>query len=365
MARAWIDGKPAALERAIGEAAKMLAASRCPLIAGLGTDVAGARAAISLAERIGGVVDHMNSDALFRDLAVVREAGVMATTPSEARIRADVLLLVGPGLENAWLAAAEGRETVHSRDARSARSIVRLCPGRPGAEGDGIRTLGSDPDQLPVVLAALRARLAGRSAGNVEVAGKALDELATLLRAAKFGVTAWSAASLDALVIEMLCGMVADLNAETRFAGFALAPGENAVGVLQTCGWMTGFPMRTGFGRGYPEHDPWRFDGKRMVASREADCVLWISAFGAAAPDWGEGPPVISLMTGDAVSGRSPSIQIEVGRPGIDHDGIEHHAGLGTLVAIAAARPSETVSVAGAIGRILAALPEVSPGAER
>ena len=27
-----------------------------------------------------------------------------------------------------------------------------------------------------------------------------------------------------------------------------------------TAGWMTGFPPRTGFGRGYPEHDPWRFE---------------------------------------------------------------------------------------------------------
>src|SRR5262249_58128541 len=98
MARAWIGGKPAALERALAEAAELLAASRCPLITGLGGDVAGARAAIGLAERLGAVVDHMNSDLLLRDLAVVREAGMMVTTPNEARLRADALLLVGPSL---------------------------------------------------------------------------------------------------------------------------------------------------------------------------------------------------------------------------------------------------------------------------
>jgi formylmethanofuran dehydrogenase subunit B len=48
MNHAWIAGKPAALETAIAEAAKLLGASRYPLIAGLGTDVAGARAAIAL-----------------------------------------------------------------------------------------------------------------------------------------------------------------------------------------------------------------------------------------------------------------------------------------------------------------------------
>src|SRR5690242_5956136 len=99
MARAWIGGKPAPLERALAEAAGLLAASRCPLITGLGTDIAGARAAIALAERIGAVVDHMNADLLLRDLTVVREAGMMLTTPNEARLRADTLLLVGPSLE--------------------------------------------------------------------------------------------------------------------------------------------------------------------------------------------------------------------------------------------------------------------------
>ena len=44
MARAWIGGKPAALERALAEAAGLLAASRRPLVTGLGTDIAGARA---------------------------------------------------------------------------------------------------------------------------------------------------------------------------------------------------------------------------------------------------------------------------------------------------------------------------------
>src|SRR5690242_2839451 len=125
MARAWIGGKPAPLEHALAEAAGLLAASRCPLITGLGTDIAGARAAISLAERIGATLDHMNAGPLLRDLAVVREAGMMVTTPNEARVRADVLLLVGSSLERdapeltRWLGLGTDVK----------REIVRLCPG--------------------------------------------------------------------------------------------------------------------------------------------------------------------------------------------------------------------------------------------
>ena len=32
--------------------------------------------------------------------------------------------------------------------------------------------------------------------------------------------------------------------------------------------------MRTGFGRGFPQHDPWLFDSRRLTASGETDCVL-------------------------------------------------------------------------------------------
>ena len=279
MARAWIGGKPATVERALAEAAGLLAASRCPLFAGLGTDIAGARAAIALAERIGAVVDHMNADVLLRDLAVVREAGMMLTTPNEARLRSDTLLLVGPSLEtdapelNRWLgldAQFSGR-----------RAIVRLCPGHGQTPAPGEMSIGSEAVQLPGLLATLRACVAGRPTG---IALKEFADIAARLKAARFGVAVWSARDFDALGIEMLCGMVADLNAHTRFSGFSIAPADNAVGVLQACGWMTGFPMRTGFGRGYPEHDPWRFDGARMVAAGEADCVLWISAFRAAPP---------------------------------------------------------------------------------
>ena len=52
-----------------------------------------------LAERVGGVFDHMHSAAVLRDLDCLRETEVMLTTPSEAGVRADVLLLVGDALE--------------------------------------------------------------------------------------------------------------------------------------------------------------------------------------------------------------------------------------------------------------------------
>ena len=53
MERAWILGRPAALDAAVAEAGKLIAASTSMLIAGLGTDVAGAAKRAGQEQRVG------------------------------------------------------------------------------------------------------------------------------------------------------------------------------------------------------------------------------------------------------------------------------------------------------------------------
>jgi formylmethanofuran dehydrogenase subunit B len=365
MGRAWIDGKAVAFQAATAEAARTLGAGRLPVIAGLGTDIAGVRAAMALAEQLGAAIDHMNSGTLFRDLGVMRDAGWMVTTPTEARLRADVLLMIGTGLLAAWpeLPARLFIRPTAPEAGGVERHIVWLCAGRHPRQFSGsdanIRKIGRDPEDLPVLLAALRARVAGRQAGKTRLSATLLAELAADLQAARFGVAVWSAAELDALTIEMLCGLVKDLNGKTRFSGLPLAPGDNALGALQACGWITGFPMRTGFGRGYPEHDPWRFDATRLVETGEADCALWISAYRAAAPNWKRTVPMIALTRQGVTFPRPPRVHIEVGRPGIDHDAVEHLAATGTLAPVTATKPSELPTVAYTIAQIASAVPDI------
>jgi formylmethanofuran dehydrogenase subunit B len=359
MHHAWIDGTPAELDAAAATAARLLDASRQPLVAGLGTDVAGARAAIVLAQRIGAVIDHMNADALLRDLDVLREAGLMLTTPSETSLRADTLLLVGPGMTEASSALPlhlRGAASGGGDGGRIDRRIFWLCPGRHAGAAGGITIVGLEARDLPVLLATLRARVNGRPAGPSPVPMQILDGVADGLKAARFGVAVWSAAELDALTIEMLCGLVADLNTTTRFSGLPLAPADNAIGVLQVCGWITGFPPRTGLGRSHPDHDPWQYRAARLADSGEADCALWISAYRAAAPEWSGDLPTIALAPADARFQKRPRVHIAVGAPGRDHDGVEHHATIATLAAVAATQRSGALSVADAIASIAAHL---------
>jgi len=369
MSQSSINGRAAPLDAAIAEAAGLIGKSRLTVVAGLGADVAGARAAIALCERIGGVVDHMSSAALLRDLDVLRESGMMLTTPGEARMRGDVVLLVGDGLVESGLLEAmpdlRTRALTPPAAEGALRRIFRLGADEAdmralaGAATDSvskIETISSDAASLPGWLAALRARVNGRPVALSGARSGGIGALAAALRSAKFGVAVWSAARLDFLTIEMLCGLVWDLNAKTRFTGLPLAPGDNAAGVLQVCGGMTGFPMRTGFGSGVPEHDAWVFNAERLVESGEAYCALWISAYGAEAPRWRKPIPLIALTAAAAEFSRPPAVRIAVGRPGVDHDSVDYCPAMGTLISRAASHPSQTPSVAAVIGRLVVAL---------
>ncbi|MDE3176591.1 MAG: tungsten formylmethanofuran dehydrogenase [Pseudomonadota bacterium] len=326
---AWIDGAPASFDAAVIEAARLLGASAAPLFAHIGADVAGAREAALLAEQTGAALDHADSQALFTNLDPVRESGAMLTTPLEAA-RADLLLLIGDGVFDVWpdLAPrlvdrlAQGARTVWLCDSAGARAGIESI-----AISAGVARLSA--------LARLRAEAKLRP---LAATPDALRALAKRLREAKFGVAVWSGADLEPLAVEAIHGLVRDLNETTRFSTLPLAA-PDALGVEQVCGWMTGFPLRTGFACGRPEHDPWRYDARRMIAAGEADCVVRVSAFASEAHiaiGWDEAPA---------------SVRFAVGRPGVDHDAILYDPRVGTFVAHPAATPAGR-----SVAQILAAI---------
>ena len=92
-----IDGKPATLDEAVARAAAILRQSGRPLLVSAGTDVAGMRALVELAELTEGVVDHANSETMFRNLRVLQDTGWISTTLTEIRNRADLLVVAGGG----------------------------------------------------------------------------------------------------------------------------------------------------------------------------------------------------------------------------------------------------------------------------
>ncbi|HUI20355.1 MAG TPA: tungsten formylmethanofuran dehydrogenase [Methylocella sp.] len=355
MSEARINGKPASLAEAAERAAEILSQARLPIVTGLGTDIAGARSSILLAEKLRGAYDHMYSARIFADLDVMRQSGLMFTTPSEARLRADVFLFIGSNLIRNWpemMARLSPADIPPYELAREPRKLLWIAPGRGGAKVNGLAVQTLDSPNLHTALAGLRARVAGRPVNGPKSALRKLDEFAAVLKGAHFGVAVWGGNELDSLSIEMLHGLILDLNDATRFSGLPLGAGANAAGVVQTSGWMTGFPVRTSFGRGFPEHDTWRFDAMRMIESGESDAALWISAYEGAAPPWKKNIPLVALVAPQTAFAREPQVCVEVGCPGVDHDAADYSREAAAIVGRAASHKSQALSVAAVVDEI-------------
>ncbi|NIR58725.1 MAG: formylmethanofuran dehydrogenase subunit B, partial [Gammaproteobacteria bacterium] len=159
--------------------------------------------------------------------------------------------------------------------------------------------------------------------GGVPIAR--LRELADRLRAARYAVIAWDAGRLDFphadLAVEAICGLIEDLNSGTRCAGLPLGGSDGASTWLQAATWQTGFPGRVSFAGGYPAHDPYRLDARRLLASGEADALVWISAFDAGLVPPPTDCPTVVLGRNGMTPEREPEVLVPVGTPGLDHTG--------------------------------------------
>jgi formylmethanofuran dehydrogenase subunit B len=331
---ARVEGKPATLDAALDAAAQVLGQQRRPLIGGLGTDVAGMRATMALARRLGAVVDHAGSGAKYRNLHVLQEFGWITTTLAEVKNRADLLVLIGDGwharfprfVERVLAPASDLYGTPAPRraillDAASAAASTALPPPIERL------TLGAPMARLPTLLTMLCAQVAGRPADPARldgVAPQALAQCLQWLQAARYGVAVWAAGDLEfahaELAMQALSHLLRALNVERRFAGLPLA-GTNAdltANAVHT--WQSGSPYPASHAGGRVDFDPHRYAAPSVLARGEVDCALWISSLSDDAPPAFECPAVV-LGRADLQLAREPDVFLPVATPGIDADG--------------------------------------------
>ena len=295
----------------------------------------------------------MRSNEIFADLDVLRQAGAMMTTPAVARLHADVLVFIGDDLTTIWPQLIERLapgEIPPQQLELEPRQFIWIAPPK-ASPIEGVAFKALETANLQETLAALRARVAGRPIAASEEETRRLDEIAAILNKAHYGVLVWG--RLDRLSVEMATGLILDLNKTTRFSSLPLGAADDAAGVVQTSGWSTGFPVRTSFGRGYPEHDTWRFDADRLVESGEADAALWISAYSDSTPNWKRKFPLVALVPKRREVFDEPEVRIEIGRPGVDYDSALNIAReVDAIVAREATHKSDLASAASVIASI-------------
>lgn len=364
--QAEIDGQPVTLDEALAAAAQRLAASRQPLFAGLGTDVAGMRALYPLASATAAICDAAPGEALMHGLRALQDRGQFTTTLAEVRTRADLIVFVG-GLP--LPTAPLIRERMGIGDPQVPRRHVVLLGPKPGDEavlhswagaGVTVEVLPLHGDLFDTV-SLLDALVAQRPAMAGATVPQGLRGLAQRLRAASYAVISGSTAKLPeqgALIVEALYRVINELNRTTRAAALWVGGGNGVATANQVFAWLSGVPLRSRAGPRGLEHEPLRFGSLRLIEQGAVDALLWVSSFEALSPPPNGLPQVVLGHPGLAEAVRRPgSVFIPVSTPGIGSAGHVFRTDGTVLMPLHAARPDALPTVAAVAQRLLAGLP--------
>jgi formylmethanofuran dehydrogenase subunit B len=354
-----VGGRAASLDVAATAAAALLRAARLPLISGLAADVAGLRALIALADRLGGVIDRWGSAAQLANLALLQREGGVTATFGEIANRADVMVLIGSD-------PAVAQPRFFDRLVRPRRALYRAAAphvafighdaAAPSDPAVSERILVGD-DRLLDTVSALAALASGQKV-RPELATAALPGLVDRLAAARYGAIIWDIAAfappLRDAATSILLHLLRRLTRKTRCIGLPLGGENDAQGASQAMLWQAGWPGRISFSESTPRHDPWLYDAERLLAAGEVDALLWASAFSPRAPPT-TSVPTVALLAADAPP-TTAAVEIRVGIPGIDHAGTAMRADTVVALPLRATRPSALPTIAAATAAILAHL---------
>lgn len=347
------------MDSTLERAAELLARARFPLFGGLFTDIDGTTAALALAEKLGGVIDHAASSGHLRATRVMRETGATPASYGEVRNRADTIVVIG-----------------NSPLARDPELLAKLFPGKPGLPRPGknkreLMLLGLDKpsaskipkgvpttaingkDSLPELVALLAAATReGRFDIRDKALRKALDAAGERLRESAFAVFVYDPAELDEPVLHTVLEIVRHLVKTTRAATFSLAAPGNGDGVNLCSTWTCGLPVRTSFARKVPENNLWAYETGRLLKSGEADALVWIDALEGEPAERPKNAPTIVLTSKPARAGRG-DIVIQVGCAGEDHDAALYLPPIAGIGMVKAAKPNkDNPTVAEVLNRI-------------
>jgi formylmethanofuran dehydrogenase subunit B len=310
---------------AVSIAAETISRSRSIVFSGMGCDVNGMRAVLQLAERLGAGVEPANSRSMLRNFLTLQDSGLLSTTLSEVRNRADLIVIAGADVANRFPRFFERCVDVSKTLFDAPRREIVYLGKQHGSEA-GWEAIACENEKLGEIAGALRALVAGRELAAKSVAGietLALANLAARMKKARYGVLVWTAADFDfpysELTVQALAALVKDLNRETRFSALPLGGGNGDLTAAQVTTWQTGYPLRVDYSRGYAHYDPY-LNGEQMF-ERGADLVVWISSFFDNSPLPQTRAPVIALARAGSKFATPPRVYIPVATPGIDHAG--------------------------------------------
>ena len=337
---ALVDGRPASMDEAVEAAASILARADLPLIYGLGNSTCESqRAAIMLAEDIGGVIDTHTSMTHGPSKLGAQLVGKVTCTLGEVRNRADLLIYWGtnpvethPRHFTRYAYTPRGKFVpggrydrtmilVDVQDTLSARVADQFLQIQPG----------TDFELLTVLRAIVRDQKV--DADLLAATGLTLEQATDLvaqMTGARFGVfffgTGLSRTRGRHMNVAALHSLTMALNVFTKFAAVPMRDLGNDVGADNVMSWLTGYPVGVDFSRGYPRSNPGEFTAVDLLTRREADAALIVAAdpwstMPEAAVEHLETIPHVVIDRAGADPRANARVQFVTASPGIDAPG--------------------------------------------
>lgn len=377
---ARVDGREVALDEALAVAAERLAAAGQALVGGWGCDVAGARALVRLAQRLGAVVDVGTSagEPLAQGLRALQDRGSFTTTLAEIRERADLIVSFGSAVTASAPRLVERLLAGRGADGRAVRPAwihVGRAEDRPAGLEAELLALPGSADDLPDLLVQLHLELGDKAEAVRAATPPPVRALAARMRAARYVALLWEPSKLGAqaaLPIERLTQLLMRLNRVTRAAALPVGGADGAMTAQHVHAWMTGQPLRSrhapepgGDGRAVPEHDGRRFGAARLLADGAVDALLWVACLSAAPVPAAPCRVVIgaaALVEGGHLGDEAGTVFLPAGVPGLDHGGHLFRVDGSVLMPLHAADGVDASSAPPAARQVLALLERLGAG---
>ncbi len=313
---AMISGKPASIEEAVAEAARILVEARFPITYGLSdTTCEAQREAVAITDMVRGNIDTTTSVCHGPSGLAFQGIGESTMTLGEVKNRADLVVYWGgnpaeshPRHFTRYTVTPKGMFTPNGKKDRTVVLVdIRRTPSAPVANIFVQLKPGKDFE----LLWALRARVKGREIkANIEditgVSLTVIDDLVQRMKNCRYGVLFFGMGLTMTRGRHFnsgaLLALATDLNEFTHFVAKPVRGHGNVTGADNVVSWQTGYPFGVNFSRGFPRFNPGEFTTVDTLSRGDADAAMIIASdpasnFPKAAIAHLRRIPVISLDT--------------------------------------------------------------------
>jgi formylmethanofuran dehydrogenase subunit B len=277
------------LNTAIEEAASILREARFPLFYGLSqSSTEGQRAAVALADRLGGTIDTTASEGHAPSILALQQVGESTCSLGEIRNRADLVIYWGSDPVQ-WQPRHLDRYSMKpgmlTPRGRADSTLIVIDSKRTETSKLADIPLEIEPHQDFEALWTLRGLLKGIEPAEGARTGLPLDQLKDLarrMRTCRCGIIFFGYGlvlqPMGNHVVEALLQLVTELNRETRFYARRMRVGGDVSGADSVLCWQTGYPFSVNFARGYPRYNPNEFSAADSLERGEPDAAVLIGS---------------------------------------------------------------------------------------